>query len=59
MGGGHSNIAFDYRIMAKRNGYESVRLADVTKKYQETERQRKALRARAAQRRAPQAEPNR
>jgi hypothetical protein len=29
--GGHSNIAFDYRIMARRKGYESVRLADKTK----------------------------
>jgi len=28
--GGHSNIAFDYRIMAHRKGYESVRLADMT-----------------------------
>ncbi len=28
--GGHSNIAFDYRIIAKRNGYEQVRLADKT-----------------------------
>jgi hypothetical protein len=28
--GGHSNIAFDYRIMAKRVGYEQVRLADLT-----------------------------
>src|SRR5262249_45361825 len=26
---GHSNIAFDYRIMAKRKGYENVRMADV------------------------------
>ena len=29
--GGHSNIAFDYRIMARRKGYENVRLADKTK----------------------------
>jgi hypothetical protein len=29
---GHSNIAFDYRIMAKRKGYENVRMADVTAK---------------------------
>jgi hypothetical protein len=59
MGGGRSNIAFDYRIMAKRNGFENVRLADVTKKYQGMEQQRKALRERTAQRRAQQAEPNR
>jgi len=50
--GGSSNIAFDYRIMAKRNGFETVRLADVTEKYQETERQQKALHERTAQRRA-------
>ncbi len=31
LGGGTSNIAFDYRIMAKRKGYEQIRLADETK----------------------------
>jgi hypothetical protein len=31
LGGGTSSIAFDYRIMAKRRGYEGIRLADVTK----------------------------
>jgi hypothetical protein len=31
--GGHSNIAFDYRIMAKRKGYEDIRLADKTKAF--------------------------
>jgi hypothetical protein len=30
LGGGTSSIAFDYRIMAKRKGYESVRMADKT-----------------------------
>jgi hypothetical protein len=30
LGGGTSNIAFDYRIMAKRKGFETVRLADRT-----------------------------
>ena len=29
--GGHSSIAFDYRIVAKRTGYEQIRLADKTK----------------------------
>ena len=33
--GGHSAIAFDYRIMAKRAGYENVRLADKTKQFGE------------------------
>ena len=27
---GHSNIAFDYRIMARRKGFENVRMRDVT-----------------------------
>ena len=31
LGGGTSNIVFDYRIMAKRKGYEQIRLADKTK----------------------------
>jgi hypothetical protein len=34
LGGGTSNIAFDYRIMALRKGYEDVRLADRTKQFQ-------------------------
>ncbi len=32
LGGGVSNVSFDYRIVARRKGYESVRLADVTEK---------------------------
>ena len=32
-GGGHSNIAFDYRIVGRRKGYENVRLEDVTDKH--------------------------
>lgn len=31
-GGGSSSIAFDYRIVAKRNGTEKLRLADVTER---------------------------
>jgi hypothetical protein len=30
LGGGNSNIAFDYRIIAKRRGYEQIRMADKT-----------------------------
>lgn len=30
LGGGHANIDFDYRIIAKRKGYENIRLADKT-----------------------------
>jgi hypothetical protein len=33
LGGGTSNIAFDYRIMAKRKGFEQIRLADKTKAF--------------------------
>jgi hypothetical protein len=30
LSGGHSTLAFDYRIVAKRKGYEQIRLADKT-----------------------------
>ncbi len=30
--GGHSNIAFDYRIVGRRKGYENVRLEDITER---------------------------
>src|SRR6516164_5409402 len=33
LGGGQSTVAFDYRIVARRKGYESVRLADKTKEF--------------------------
>jgi hypothetical protein len=33
LGGGTSSIAVDYRIMAKRKGYENARLADKTKQF--------------------------
>jgi hypothetical protein len=31
LGGGTASVAFDYRIMAKRKGFEQIRLADKTK----------------------------
>ena len=34
LGGGSSSIAFDYRIMARRKGFENIRMADVTGKIQ-------------------------
>ena len=34
-GGGASSIAFDYRIMAKRKGYETVRLEDLTERFKQ------------------------
>jgi|HubBroStandDraft_6_1064221.scaffolds.fasta_scaffold00047_8 hypothetical protein len=37
--GGHSNVAFDYRIVAKRAGYEKLRLADVTEQYKKIQKQ--------------------
>jgi hypothetical protein len=44
LGGGTSSIAFDYRIMAKRKGYENVRLADKTKQFSDQETQFKRMR---------------
>jgi hypothetical protein len=32
LGGGLSNVAFDYRIVALRHGFEKVRLADITER---------------------------
>ena len=32
-GGGTASIAFDYRIVAKRRGFEAQRLTDVTEKF--------------------------
>jgi hypothetical protein len=34
LGGGNSSIAFDYRIMARRKGFEDIRMADLTGKVQ-------------------------
>jgi len=45
--GGKSNIAFDYRIMAKRKGYESVRLEDLTAQ-ENADKERMAERAATA-----------
>jgi hypothetical protein len=50
--GGRSSIAFDYRIMAKRSGYETVRLADVTERDQKTKEQQQLRRGRTQQRRS-------
>ena len=33
LGGGTSSIAFDYRIMAKRKGFENIRMADKTAEF--------------------------
>jgi hypothetical protein len=42
-GGGVSSLAFDYRIVAKRRGYEAQRLTDVTERFK-TESESIALR---------------
>lgn len=34
LGGGISSVAFDYRIVARRAGYEAQRLTDVTERFQ-------------------------
>jgi hypothetical protein len=44
---GNSNIAFDYRIMARSRGHENLRLADVTQRFKMP----------AAQKAAPRSEP--
>jgi hypothetical protein len=44
LGGGHSSIAFDYRIMAKRVGYEKVRLEDLTEQLNKQEAQSPKMR---------------
>jgi len=52
LGSGSSSVAFDYRIMAKRSGYENARLADVTEQYQKMEQQRRLRQERMQQHRA-------
>jgi hypothetical protein len=42
--GGRSSIAFDYRIMAKRKGYENVRLEDLTERLKQPEALREKVR---------------
>lgn len=47
-GGGTSNVAFDYRIVAKRVGYETVRLKDVTARQAQIQSNAKKLQSGAA-----------
>ena len=44
--GGHSNIAFDYRIMARRRGFENTRMQDVTEDFARMKRESDQLAAR-------------
>jgi hypothetical protein len=46
LGGGTSNVAFDYRVVVKRSGYENVRLADLTERYKNMEMRRELMRQR-------------
>lgn len=52
---GSSNVAFDYRIVAKRAGYENQRLADVTERYQKLREQQEKRRQRMQQLRGARA----
>jgi hypothetical protein len=55
LGGGASSIAFDYRIVARRKGYENIRMADLTGKIQKGPSPHAAGQIRAALERRPQA----
>jgi hypothetical protein len=58
LGGGAASIAFEYRIMAKRVGYENVRLKNVTERFNKQEAQSKKMQQRPApSSAAPQANP--
>jgi hypothetical protein len=57
LGGGASSIAFEYRIMAKRVGYENVRLADVTERFNKQEAQSMKMRRPTKPSAAPQSRP--
>jgi hypothetical protein len=46
LGSGTSSVAFDYRIIAKRKNYESIRLADYTGQFKKPEQQRAAMKKR-------------
>lgn len=44
--GGHSNIAFDYRVMVRRRGFENVRMQDVTADFAQMKRESDLIAAR-------------
>jgi len=52
LGGGQSSVSFDYRIVAKRAGYENLRLADVTERQRKMREQQQLRLQRMQQRRA-------
>ena len=47
LAGGASNVSFDYRIVAKRRGYEKIRMEDVTDQINKLKRSAQARRANA------------
>jgi hypothetical protein len=57
LSGGTSDVGFDYRIVAKRVGYENVRLADLTEQFNKQEAQRQKMRRPARPSAAPQSGP--
>jgi hypothetical protein len=57
LGGGQSSVAFDYRIVAKRAGYENRRLEDVTERYQKMQEDQRLRRERMEQRSAERSSP--
>ena len=50
--GGHSNVAFSYRIMAKRKGYENVRMQDVSVAFENMKAESEAIASRVEQQKA-------
>jgi hypothetical protein len=44
LGRGTANVAFDYRIMARRKGYETVRLQDQTQRFDQIANRPRPLR---------------
>jgi hypothetical protein len=50
--GGHSNVAFSYRIMAKRKGYENVRMQDVSVAFANMKAESEAIASRVEQQKA-------
>jgi len=55
LAGGKSNVAFDYRIVAKRAGYETQRLEDVTEHVRQMQQKQELRREELARRRASHA----
>jgi hypothetical protein len=48
LGGGTADIAFDYRVIARRKGYETVRLADRTRQFDNVVNEPKPVPAKVA-----------